>query len=176
MLRTVIALALVGAAARPTAAQSTAPQARPCPLARMTLLGAALGFGTGAYIGFGQSVFEDTENGETKAWVTVIGLAAAGAVIGHVIARRNCDARSPSPTRFPKLVLSETELRRLSQTVRLVPALPTTATVTGAVPRRGSIIGLEPSQIERPGSPSMTCWRSKGRSPGFQSDAVWTTR
>ena len=35
---------------------------------------------------------------------------------------------------------------------------------------------LEPSQIERPGSPSMTCWRSKGRSPGFQSDAVWTTR
>jgi hypothetical protein len=22
----------------------------------------------------------------------------------------------------------------------------------------------------------MTCWRSKGRSPGFQSDAVWTTR
>ena len=40
----------------------------------------------------------------------------------------------------------------------------------------GAIIGLEPSQIERPGSPSMTCWRSKGRSPGFQSDAVWTTR
>ena len=34
----------------------------------------------------------------------------------------------------------------------------------------------EPSQIERPGSPSMTCWRSRGRSPGFQSDAVWTTR
>jgi len=21
----------------------------------------------------------------------------------------------------------------------------------------------------------MTCWRSKGRSPGFQSDAAWTT-
>ncbi len=31
-------------------------------------------------------------------------------------------------------------------------------------------------QIESPGSPSMTCWRSTGRSPGFQSDAVWTTR
>src|SRR4051794_27168119 len=40
----------------------------------------------------------------------------------------------------------------------------------------GRIIGLEPSQIERPGSPSLTCWRSSGRSPGFQSDAVWTTR
>lgn len=40
----------------------------------------------------------------------------------------------------------------------------------------GAIIGLEPSQIERPGSPSMTRWRSTGRSPGFQSDAVWTTR
>jgi arylsulfatase len=35
---------------------------------------------------------------------------------------------------------------------------------------------MEPSQIERPGSPSMTSWRSTGRSPGFQSDAVWTTR
>ena len=34
----------------------------------------------------------------------------------------------------------------------------------------------EPAQIERPGSPSITCWRSKGRSPGFQSGAVWTTR
>ena len=40
----------------------------------------------------------------------------------------------------------------------------------------GAMIGLEPTQIERPGSPSMTCWRSNGRSPGFQSDAVWTTR
>jgi len=40
----------------------------------------------------------------------------------------------------------------------------------------GRRVGLEPSQIERPGSPSMNCWRSKGRSPGFQSDAVWTTR
>jgi len=36
--------------------------------------------------------------------------------------------------------------------------------------------GRERSQIERPGSPSMTSWRSCGRSPGFQSDAVWTTR
>jgi hypothetical protein len=33
-----------------------------------------------------------------------------------------------------------------------------------------------PPQIDRPGSPSMTCWSSTGRSPGFQSDAVWTTR
>ena len=37
-------------------------------------------------------------------------------------------------------------------------------------------LGLEPSQIERPGSPSRTFWRSNGRSPGFHSDAVWTTR
>src|SRR5215472_13631063 len=37
---------------------------------------------------------------------------------------------------------------------------------TGSI-AAGAIIALEPSQIERPGSPSMTCWRSKGRSPGF---------
>ena len=54
--------------------------------------------------------------------------------------------------------------------LRTASAVPTTSIAAGA------IIALEPSQIERPGSPSMTCWRSKGRSPGFQSDAVWTTR
>jgi hypothetical protein len=121
MLRILVALALSVVAARPIEAQSTPPPPRPCPLARLTLLGAAVGFGAGAYIGFGQNVFEDTENGEGKAWMTVIGLAAAGAVIGNVFARRDCDARPLSPTRSPQLVLSEAELRTLSHSVRLVP-------------------------------------------------------
>jgi|SRR5579871_4067433 len=60
--------------------------------------------------------------------------------------------------------------RSFRSPLRTASAVPTARIAAGA------IIALEPSQIERPGSPSMTCWRSKGRSPAFQSDAVWTTR
>ena len=62
----------------------------------MTLLDAAVGFGAGASIGFGLNVFEDTVNGEGKAWMTVIGLTVAGAVIGNVFARRvRCELVQP---------------------------------------------------------------------------------
>jgi hypothetical protein len=73
MRRTFTVIALVLATAGPAAAQSTSSQGQSnCPIARMTLLGAAVGFGAGASIGFGLNVFEDTVNGEGKAWMTVI--------------------------------------------------------------------------------------------------------
>lgn len=56
-----------------------------------------------------------------------------------------------------------------------VPPFGQQARATASI-AAGAIIALQPAQIERPGSPSITCWRSKGRSPGFHSDAVWTTR
>ncbi|HEX2339653.1 MAG TPA: hypothetical protein VHI98_04165, partial [Vicinamibacterales bacterium] len=68
MRRTLIALALALATANPAAAQSSVAQPKPkCPIARVTLLGGAVGFGTGAIIAFpvplaGQNVFEDTGN------------------------------------------------------------------------------------------------------------------
>jgi len=68
-----------------------------------------------------------------------------------------------------------TRLLVLLVLLTVLPAMGMLWLMTRAVAME-AIIGLEPSQIERPGSPSMTCWRSKGRSPGFQSDAVWTTR
>ena len=51
------------------------------------------------------------------------------------------------------------------------------AIMTTTAPKRVTLSLSAPHlpQIESPGSPSMTCWRSTGRSPGFQSDAVWTT-
>ena len=95
MLRTFTVIALVLATAGPATAQS-ASQPRPCPIAPMTLLGAAVGFGTGASIGFGLNVFEDTVDGELKAWMTVIGLTLLGAIVGNNLARRECAARSSS--------------------------------------------------------------------------------
>ena len=73
-------------------------------------------------------------------------------------------ANAPLRSRLSKSRLSKSRLgtSRLSDHVLL----------TGPEERAG----LEQSQIESPGSPSMTCWRSTGRSPGFQSDAVCTTR
>ena len=132
MRRTFIALALALATANPTAAQSTVVQPRPkCPIARLTVLGAAVGFGVGAIIAFpvpgvGKNVFEDTGNG-TAPWVTLIGLTIVGAVIGNVLARNNCATTSPTITQSPVALLSETELDRLAHTVRLVP-VPKTAT------------------------------------------------
>jgi drug/metabolite transporter (DMT)-like permease len=114
MRRTLIALALALATANPTAAQSTAAQPKPkCPIARVTLLGAAVGFGTGAIIAFpvpgvGQNVFEDTGDA-TAPWVTLIGLTIVGAVIGNALARRNCATTSPSVVP-PYVLLSETEV------------------------------------------------------------------
>jgi hypothetical protein len=123
MRRTFTVIALVLATAGPAAAQSTSSRGHSkCPIARMTLLGAAVGFGAGAYLGFGLNVFEDTYNGEGKAWTTVIGLTVAGAVIGNVFARRECAAASsPKPHRSPAVVLTEADLQRLSRTVRLLP-------------------------------------------------------
>ena len=119
MRRTFTVIALMLATAGPAAAQSTSSRGHSkCPIARMTLLGAAVGFGAGAYLGFGLNVFEDTYNGEGKAWTTVIGLTVAGAVIGNVFARRECAAASsPSPIRSPAVVLTEADLQRLSRTV-----------------------------------------------------------
>jgi hypothetical protein len=96
-----IALALALATANPTDAQSTVAQLKSkCPIARVTLLGAAVGFGTGAIIAFpvplvGKNVFEDTGN-ETAPWITLIGLTIVGAVIGNALARRNCATTSPT--------------------------------------------------------------------------------
>ena len=101
----------------------------------MTLLDAAVGFGAGASIGFGLNVFEDTVNGEGKAWMTVIGLTVAGAVIGNVFARRECAASSSSPSRSPTVVLTDGEVQRLSRTVSFLPPME---------PRRG---GHPPSSL-----------------------------
>ena len=131
MRRTFTVIALVLATAGPAAAQSTSSRGHSkCPIARVTLLGAAVGFGAGASLGFGLNVFEDTFNGEGKAWMTVIGLTVAGAVMGNVLARRECTAASsPSPLRSPAVVLTEADLQRLSRSVRL---LPTMEPVSGA--------------------------------------------
>jgi hypothetical protein len=127
MRRTLIALALALATANPTAAQSAVAQPKPkCPIARGTLLGAAVGFGAGAIIAFpvpgvGQNVFEDTGN-TSAPWATLIGLTIVGAVIGNVLARRNCATTSPSITQSTQslnVLLSETDVQRLAQTVRL---------------------------------------------------------
>ena len=124
MRRTSTVIALVLATAGPAAAQSTSSQGQSnCPIARMTLLGAAVGFGAGASIGFGLNVFEDTVNGEGKAWMTVIGLTVAGAVLANVFARRECAASSSSPSRSPTIVLTDGEVRRLSRTVSFLPPM-----------------------------------------------------
>jgi hypothetical protein len=128
MRRTFIALALALATANPTGAQSTGPQSKPkCPIARATILGAAVGFGAGAIIAFpvpgvGKNIFEDTGH-ETAPWITLIGLTIVGAVVGNALARRSCRPISPSVIQSAKL-LSNTEVQRLAHTVRL-------ATVSG---------------------------------------------
>jgi hypothetical protein len=120
MRRTSIVIALVLATAGPATAQPTSSQRQArCPVARVTLLGAGVGFGAGATIGFGLNVFEDTVNGEGKAWATVIGLTVAGAVLGNVLVRRECAAAAPSPSRSPAVVLTKAEVARLSRGIRL---------------------------------------------------------
>jgi hypothetical protein len=125
MRRTFIVLAFVAATASPTLAQSAASQAQPrCPVARIPLLGALIGFGAGVVIGsplgapIGGGVFEDTADAGHKMWLTVGLLTATGAVVGHALARRRCGAQQrPSYTSPPPLSQAETEW--LARRVRL---------------------------------------------------------
>jgi hypothetical protein len=126
------------------AGQSAAPQPRPkCPTARMTLLGALVGFGAGVAIGsplgspLGGNVFEDTADGGQKMWFAVGGLTLAGAVVGHVLAQR-CVAGPPSPSRPAGIVLSEGEIARLARTIRMSAR----GAAAGDAPRRMQACGL----------------------------------
>ena len=96
------------------------------------------------------------------------GLDREGPRVHHWIVNRNGDVHMAEITTMSARGADVRDGERID--CAGASAVPTASIAAGA------IIGLEPSQIERPGSPSMTCWRSKGRSPGFQSDAVWTTR
>ena len=158
MLRTLVVIALVLATARPTGAQSTVSSKQPgCPVARMTLLGAAVGFSAGVYIGFpyvGLNAFEDTGY-EWAPWATLVGLTVVGAAIGNALAQRNCATPSPSTIPSPNIVLSETELQQLSQTIRLAFApetgtdrdpqwtLPSVSTVTISAFSKERLSGLD---------------------------------
>src|SRR4051812_10539172 len=107
------------------AAQSPVPPPQPkCPTARMTVLGALIGFGAGAAIAspvgspLGGNVFEDTSGGEQMMWFTVGGLTLVGAVVGHVLAQR-CAAPRRSPNVSAQIVLSDEEVTRLAGTIRV---------------------------------------------------------
>jgi hypothetical protein len=117
MRRTLIALAFVVATAGPTMAQSAAPQSQPrCPVARMTLLGALIGFGAGVAVAsplgapIGGNVFEDTADTGQKTWFTVGLLTVTGAVVGRVLAGQRCGGQHrPSYTGPNPLSQAETE-------------------------------------------------------------------
>jgi len=123
MRRTFILLAFVVATAGPAMAQSAAPQPQ-CPVARMTLLGALIGFGAGAAVAsplgapIGGNVFEDTGDTGQKMWFTVGLLTVTGAVVGHVLARRRCGAQHRPSLPAPN-PLSEAEAEWLARRVRL---------------------------------------------------------
>ena len=125
MRRMVAVLTILLVSGSSAVAQSTAPPPQPkCPTARMTLLGALIGFGAGAAIGspigspLGGNVFEDTSGGEQMMWFTVAGLTLAGAVVGHVLAQR-CAAPRRSPSPSTQIVLSDEEVTRLAGTIRV---------------------------------------------------------
>jgi hypothetical protein len=106
------------------AAQSSAPPAQSkCPAARMTLIGALIGFGAGTLIAspigapLGGNVFEDTSDGEQKMWLAVGGLTVAGAVVGNVLAQHRCGARRPRPSHPAPVVLTHQEVRELARTI-----------------------------------------------------------
>ncbi len=158
MRRTLMALAVALATANPTAAQSTVVQPKPkCPIARMTLLGAAVGFGAGAIIAFpvplaGRNVFEDTGN-ETAPWATLIGLTIVAAAIGNVLARRNCGTLSPTLA-SPDVLLSEMDAQRLAQTVRLKTADRETQWMRPPVSTAAMSVdsGIAPDEVDGPES------------------------
>jgi hypothetical protein len=135
MRRTFIALVFVVATAGPTLAQSTTPQPQPrCPVARMTLLGALIGFGAGVAVGsplgapLGGNVFEDTADAGQKMWLTVGLLTFTGAVVGHVLAGQRCGGQHRPSYSGPK-PLSQAETEWLARRVRLTG--PPDATQSG---------------------------------------------
>ena len=119
-MRMLAALAILATCGSSAAAQSTVPVPR-CPTAPMTVLGAVIGFGVGVAIAspigapLGGNVFEDTSDAEQKMWLTVGGLTAAGAIVGHLLAQR-CVARR-APYARP-VVLTNAEVQRLARTFR----------------------------------------------------------
>ena len=125
MRRTSIALALMVATGAPAMAQSAAPQPQPgCPVARMTLLGALIGFGAGAAVAsplgapIGGNVFEDTADAGQKMWFTVGLLTVTGAVVGHLLARQRCGGQH-RPSYTTQDPLSQAETQWLARSVRL---------------------------------------------------------
>jgi len=87
----------------------------------MTVLGAVIGFGVGVAIAspigapLGGNVFEDTSDAEQKMWLTVGGLTAAGAIVGHLLAQRCVAPRAPYAR---PVVLTNAEVQRLARTFR----------------------------------------------------------
>ena len=119
-MRMLTALAILATCGSSAAAQSTVPVPR-CPTAPMTVLGAVIGFGVGVAIAspigapLGGNVFEDTSDAEQKMWLTVGGLTAAGAIVGHLLAQRCVAPRAPYAR---PVVLTNAEVQRLARTFR----------------------------------------------------------
>jgi hypothetical protein len=113
MRRMFIVLAFMAGTASPSMARSATPRSR-CPVARITQLGALIGFGPGVAVGsplgapIGGNVFEDTAGGAQKMWLTVGLLTATGAVVGQVLARKHCGAQQRRSQLAP-VPLSQTE-------------------------------------------------------------------
>src|SRR5215213_9533066 len=112
-MRMLVALAILATCGSSAGAQSTAPVQK-CPTARMTLLGALVGFGVGVAVAspfgapLGGNVFEDTSGGEqTMGWRVGV-LTGACAVAGHLLAPRSPHARP--------VVLTKAEVQRLART------------------------------------------------------------
>jgi hypothetical protein len=121
MRGTSVLLACAVTMASPAMAQTAASQSQPrCPVSRMTLVGALIGFGAGVAIAsplgapIGGNVFEDTADGGQKMWFTVGLFAVTGAAVGHVVARRRCGAQH-HPSQSAPLPLSEIETEWLAR-------------------------------------------------------------
>jgi hypothetical protein len=86
--------------------------------ARSTLIGVAAGLAVGLWIGYGMHVFEDTGHGHGAIWTLAASTAAAGGVIGSLLADRHTSA---VPARRSTIdSLSPVEIRRLS---RMLPTM-----------------------------------------------------
>jgi hypothetical protein len=153
MRRTSVLLACAVAMASPSMAQTAASHPRPsCPVARMTLFGALIGFGAGAAIAsplgapIGGNVFEDTADGGQKMWFTVGLFAVTGAVVGHVIARRRCGAHQ-HPSQSAPLPLSAAETEWLARrAITWLPARP----VRLPPDKPGLFAGMDPGPLGAP--------------------------
>jgi hypothetical protein len=105
-----ILAAILMTAGVPTAHAQTRSGGR---TALWTIVGAGAGFGLGAYLGL--RAFDDAVDSDRKVWTSALVGAAAGGVLGYVIARPRQPSTSPSMQ--PRL--TEREVGSLAGSVQL---------------------------------------------------------